>query len=592
VNAWEVVAAAFAWSIAAGALVAGGCTLLVGIKHFRARTAHTIWFAALIAVGLLPVAGIVSGFLRAQPVSPRLIAIVLQPGQATAGKTHEAPNLPRAGGAAPQTGGAETARWLPLLVGAAALGAGAGILSLVFSLVRIGALKRRSSPLDDALSRELPWLSEPVRGREAYLRLSYEIETPIAIGFRRPVILIPTDLATENGLRAIESLVIHEHAHLAHYDDYTNLVQRVIERTFWFNPFVWYIGTRIALAREMAADDAVLERGRDRTDYAEALWRLAREMRMPTQPVVAPGAIFTRKQIAARIEAILATDREAFETLNVVAVALGAAVAFVAYASIVVLTPPFRFAAAASTLGGSPLAWVVPTLPPVPGIPAIPPVPTILRLAPAAPLAQLPRRASKDLAMHCTSGCDLSGQDFSGADLHGISFSGATLDGAIFREANLRGATFTGTSADGTNFERADLTGATFSGASIDKASFTGARMDGTNFSGIDLSSAGFDPATLHSLLRNGACSGCDFSGMNLRGYDLSGITLSAADLSGADLTGANLRGAKFSGVSFDGAKLDGADLSDATFSGCSLSGVSTKNARMDRLNLSGSSFD
>jgi beta-lactamase regulating signal transducer with metallopeptidase domain len=513
-NAWEVIASAFGWSIAGGALVAGGCALFARAKRLRAGAAHTMWFAALLAAGLLPLAGIASGLLRAQatPAGPGS-SLRLAAG-APAGTTRIVLQYaPQTGEAAPQALAAPAARWLPLIVGIAAAGAAAGIASLILSLVRLGAIKRRSSPLDDALSRELPWLSEPAHGRETYLRLSFEIETPIAIGFRRPVILIPTDLATENGLRAIESLVIHEHAHLAHYDDYTNLIQRLIERIFWFNPFVWYIGARIALAREMAADDAVLERGRDRADYAEALWRLAREMRMPTQPIVAPGAIFTRKQIAARIEAILASDREAFETLNVVAVALGAAVAFVAYALIVVLTPPFRFAAAAGTLDGSPLAWAVPTLPPFPAIPAIPPVPTLPTLpGHPAPSALRPfgpaQRASRDLAMHCTSGCDLSGQDFSGADLHGINFSGAALDGAIFRGADLRGATFSGTSADGTNFERADLTGATFSG------------------------------------------------------------------------------------VSLDGANLDGADLTGATFTRCSLSGVSTKNAKMERLNLSGSSFD
>jgi beta-lactamase regulating signal transducer with metallopeptidase domain len=502
-NAWEVIAAAFGWSIACGALVAAGCALFARAKRLRAGAAHTMWFAALLAVGLLPLAGIASGFVRAQATPAGSGTSVRAPAEAPGTVLVLIPNAPQADGA-PQSRGAAPARWLSLIVGIAAAGAAAGIASLILSLVRLSAIKRRSSPLDDPLSRELPWLCEPAGGRETYLRLSFEIETPIAIGFRRPVILIPTDLASENGLRAIESLIIHEHAHLAHYDDYTNLIQRIIERVFWFNPFVWYIGARIALAREMAADDAVLARGRDRTDYAEALWRLAREMRMPSQPIVAPGAIFTRKQIATRIEAILAADREAFETLNVVAVALGAAVAFVAYGSIVVLTPPFRFAAAAATLGGSPLTWVLPPLPATPALPAIPALPG----AAAARSLGLPRRTAKEFALRCTSGCDLSGQDFSGADLHGITFSGATLDGTIFRDANLRGASFSGTSADGAIFDGADLSGATFSG------------------------------------------------------------------------------------VSLDGAKLDGADLTGATFSSCSLSGVSTNNAKMERLNLSGNSFD
>ena len=122
-----------------------------------------------------------------------------------------------------------------------ALGALAGLIGLGRSLVRVRSLKLRSSALDGDLVDELPWLTT-MPGREIYLRLSYETETPIAVGFRRPVILIPTEMATAAGLTSIEPLVMHEFAHLSRYDDWTNLAQRAIERVFWFNPLVWILG--------------------------------------------------------------------------------------------------------------------------------------------------------------------------------------------------------------------------------------------------------------------------------------------------------------------------------------------------------------
>ena len=183
------------------------------------------------------------------------------------------------------------------------------LVGLAASIVRVRGLKRRSSPLDGTLADELPWLTDGGRGREIYLRLSYETETPVAIGFRRPVILIPTELATADGLAAIEPLILHEHAHLRRYDDWTNLVQRTIERVFWFNPIVWLVGRRIALEREIASDDAVVEKTGEAHAYATSLWKLAREMRMPEHAVVAPGALLTRKQITVRIEQLLDKKR-------------------------------------------------------------------------------------------------------------------------------------------------------------------------------------------------------------------------------------------------------------------------------------------
>jgi len=55
-----------------------------------------------------------------------------------------------------------------------------------------------------------------------------------------------------------------------------------IERLFWFNPLVWIVGRRIALEREIASDDAVVEKTGEAHAYATSLWRLAREMRMPS----------------------------------------------------------------------------------------------------------------------------------------------------------------------------------------------------------------------------------------------------------------------------------------------------------------------
>ena len=308
---WALVAS-LVLSLVVGGLVAG----LIALTRPSAAARGTLWSVALAAAGFAPVAILAVMLVRGAVTSPAMTAMpaashvatswnaaavthAMTPPGAPAPVAAERPiviHIPGPPNVAPLAGGGIVALW--------ALGALIGLAGLGRSIARVRGLKGRSSPLDGALATELPWLTT-TPGREIYLRLSYETETPIAVGFRRPVILLPTEMATADGLTSIEPLIMHEYAHLARYDDWSNLAQRATERIFWFNPLVWILGRRIALEREVAADEAVVARTHDPKIYASTLWRMAQEMRMPEHVVVAPGAMLTRKQISVRIERLL-----------------------------------------------------------------------------------------------------------------------------------------------------------------------------------------------------------------------------------------------------------------------------------------------
>ncbi len=387
-------------------------------------------------------------------------------------------------------------------------GALIGCFGLLRSVTRVRALKRRSSPLEGSLPDDLPWLTQRP-GREIYLRLSYEIETPIAIGFRRPVILIPTEMATLAGLAAIEPLVMHEYAHLARYDDWTNLWQRVVERLAFWNPLVWYAGERLALEREVAADDAVVQRTRDATQYARALWRLAREMRMPEHVVVAPGAMLTRKQISIRIERLL-DDSATPRRYAGVGLAL-AAIAVSTVAAVASSAPRFNFTRLTTHDVGAQL-FLPPTMRSVTSARAI-----------ATPIRRAPSRATERATIvHVTrpavamlvaqtmpsmrpvkaatpaptdvrsqmlgpyhSGC--MGCSLQNADLHGQDFRGAHFQGTNMQNADLHGANLRNAVLSGVNLENANLDGADLRGAQLTGTNLSGASMRGTLITGISL---------------------------------------------------------------------------------------------------------
>ena len=711
-------------AILASVLLGGVLATLVLVATrtlaLKAATRHALWTTALIATAAMPLAGVGVSLARAYAEPPAAVqhaaaagahnaapvrtghTASIRPVTATTGTvTASAVGPTMASSVNPVqaiAGRLAFAAWTPrvsprialAVVGVWALGALIGVVGLAMSILRVRGLKRRSSPLDGALADELPWLTDVETGREIYLRLSYEIETPVAIGFGRPVILIPTELATADGLAAIESLVLHEHAHLRRYDDWTNLVQRVIERLFWFNPIVWLVGRRIALEREIASDDAVVEKTGAAHDYATSLWKLAREMRMPEHAVVAPGALLTRKQITVRIEQLLDKKRAQLRRspaaaagivlASLVAVGLVAtsapAVELPAPAPLVAATEaptpttarekthaptPARHVIAAkhpAAPAPSPEPSVAPKLiasAPVtePPIPTTPPVPTASgihvhipanRTLPAETkrkvqeastaarkamedagienigpeigrqigeaMKNIPQQIAQDTGSHGAhgarsvtlngvklsreilagcSGCTFHNADGRGADLHGLAITGDDLRDANLSGANLQGARISGVDLRGANLTNADLRGASLSGVELRDANLDGARLDDVRLSGITLRHVSLHGTTLRSVVAN--CSGCDFTGMDLRGQDLHGISVSGGDMSSADLRGVNLRGAHLYGMDLSGANLEGADLTNASLYGCDLSGVNLHNAQTTGMTLNGSSF-
>ena len=642
-------------AVALRALVAG--TLLGGVLVFgvfvatrtlalTASTRHALWTMALVATAIMPLAGIgvsIARGLAAPPAiatSPRILepafVTTRSTGSASASHAQGAPAVTKdrtpASAAAPAASmpasvdrfaAARTlAAWRPRISRGAALavltvwllGAAIGLVGLVTSIARVRGLKKRSSPLDGGLADELPWLTEAASGREIYLRLSYEIETPVAIGFRRPVILIPTELANADGLAAIESLVLHEHAHLRRYDDWTNLVQRTIERVFWFNPIIWLVGRRIALEREIASDDAVVEKTGAAHEYATSLWRLAREMRMPEHAVVAPGALLTRKQISVRIEQLLDKNRArlhrspaagtgvvlagilavAFVATSAPAVELPAATAvtpvtehrFVIAAAPPVTADPLtdqkiaeleaqtesapapqkpqtvrtfervvveRHAESPKKVAAAPdVAQIV--VPPLPQAPNPPSGPSLAARASLPPIAAMP---PAPLLPHAAPVLPKH------VEMH--------LDGAAVTRLKQRiGTDITRTIQD------------TIASLPREIAQDSG------------------DPEHVTPRLGNGvklsrsvlaSCRGCSLRNVDLRGVDLHGLTLIGDNLNGADLRNVNLAGARLTGVSLAGANLAGANLRGAVLSGVELRGANFDGAQLEDIKLTGVSL-
>ena len=71
--------------------------------------------------------------------------------------------------------------------------------------------------------------------REAELYCCSGIHTPMLMGFRRPVILLPADIPAGS----LEAALAHELTHLKHRDTWYMLLMTLARCVHWFNPLVW-----------------------------------------------------------------------------------------------------------------------------------------------------------------------------------------------------------------------------------------------------------------------------------------------------------------------------------------------------------------
>jgi len=120
-------------------------------------------------------------------------------------------------------------------------------------------------------------------------------ETPIVLGWLKPIILVPTGLFLQIDPRELEMILAHELIHVRRYDPLVNLLQSGAEVLFFHHPLIWWMSTQIRKEREFAADARVLEIfSNSRVSYANALAnleeiRLLTNQQMPSLATAANG---------------------------------------------------------------------------------------------------------------------------------------------------------------------------------------------------------------------------------------------------------------------------------------------------------------
>ena len=189
---------------------------------------------------------------------------------------------------------------------------GLWFLGILFSAVRLfgGVWQLHvyktcgASVPDDDWQARFAALGERLKIKQTVVLVSSKIvETPMVIGWLKPIVLIPTSVFFGMNPRELETILAHELVHIRRYDYAVNFAQSLVEIIFFYHPAAWWISAQIRRERECACDDAVVEMLENSSIvYANALAnleefrQLAKQTRSPVLVAANGGKLMIRIQ--------------------------------------------------------------------------------------------------------------------------------------------------------------------------------------------------------------------------------------------------------------------------------------------------------
>jgi len=263
--------------------------LLLGIMglrksgHQNSGTRFAVWLVALFAIAALPFAG----------------ALTLGSASAAAGTgdSHSVITVPGA--------------WAMYAFAAWALIAILGLFRVAIGLWQVRQVRSHCvaidlASLDPALRVTL---AEFGSLRPVQVCVSDGVQVPTAIGFIKPLVVLPAWSIRELSSSELNAILLHELAHLRRWDDWTNLAQKLLRAVFFFHPAVWWIEGKLSLEREMACDDAVLAETANPRAYARCLVSVAEKTLVRRGLAMAQAAVSRVRQTSQRVAQILDVNR-------------------------------------------------------------------------------------------------------------------------------------------------------------------------------------------------------------------------------------------------------------------------------------------
>ncbi|WP_299817945.1 M56 family metallopeptidase [uncultured Pontibacter sp.] len=163
----------------------------------------------------------------------------------------------------------------------------------------------KTTPLSEKWQQRLVALRQEL-GMSKVVRLveSGLVKVPVAIGYTKPVILLPIGAVTGLSQAQVEAILAHELAHILRRDYLFNILQSIVDIIFFYHPAMWWISGLVRDERENCCDDIAVAVCGSNLTYARALAELE-AMRLPAGPALALAFAGKRGTLISRIKRLV-----------------------------------------------------------------------------------------------------------------------------------------------------------------------------------------------------------------------------------------------------------------------------------------------
>lgn len=142
----------------------------------------------------------------------------------------------------------------------------------VSSAIEAGRIVRAGREWE-ALTKVTSWLGIT---RRIDLIVTPEVREPGVWRVLGPIVVLPDAISSQLSDEELESLMMHEMAHVLRWDNLVSNFNMVLCCVFWFNPIVWVLDTWLLKEREEACDEVVLRWCGSGEIYASSIKKIYR----------------------------------------------------------------------------------------------------------------------------------------------------------------------------------------------------------------------------------------------------------------------------------------------------------------------------
>ena len=158
-------------------------------------------------------------------------------------------------------------------------GIGARLAWITIGVGRLIAMRRRCRGISAAGFEDL----QAAIGTKAPILWSADVRHPVTFGVLDPVVLLPAALKSVD-LGAQRAVVAHELLHVKRRDWAWVLAEEIVRSIFWFHPAMWWLVSRVQLARETVVDELSILVTNARRTYLDTLLAFADDTGLTSSP--------------------------------------------------------------------------------------------------------------------------------------------------------------------------------------------------------------------------------------------------------------------------------------------------------------------